>query len=32
MVSDVFSQLLGGSQGPLKVGLNYLQGDKSEIL
>ena len=31
-VSDVFSELLGGSQGPLKVGLNYLQGDKSEIL
>ena len=31
-VSDVFSNILGGSQGPLKVGLNYLQGDKSEIL
>ena len=31
-VSDVFSDLLGGSQGPLKVGLNYLQGDKSDIL
>ena len=31
-VSDVFSELLGGSRGPLKVGLNYLQGDKSEIL
>ena len=31
-VSDVFSEILGGSQGPLKVGLNYLQGDKSEIL
>ena len=31
-VSDVFSEILGGNQGPLKVGLNYLQGDKSEIL
>ena len=31
-VSDVFTDLLGGSQGPLKVGLNYLQGDKSDIL
>ena len=31
-VSDVFSNILGGSQGPLKVGLNYLQGDKSDIL
>ena len=31
-VSDVFSEILGGSQGPLKVGLNYLQGDKSKIL
>ena len=31
-VSDIFSDLLGGSQGPLKVGLNYLQGDKSDIL
>ena len=31
-VSDVFTSLLGGSEGPLKVGLNYLQGDKSEIL
>jgi len=31
-VSDVFSEILGGDQGPLKVGLNYLQGDKSEIL
>ncbi len=31
-VSEVFSDLLGGSQGPLEVGLNYLQGDKSEIL
>ncbi len=31
-VSDVFSDLLGGGQGPLKVGLNYLQGDKSDIL
>ena len=30
--SDVFSEILGGNQGPLKVGLNYLQGDKSEIL
>ena len=31
-VSEVFSDILGGSQGPLEVGLNYLQGDKSEIL
>ena len=31
-VSDVFSDLLGGSEGPLKVGINYLQGDKSDIL
>ncbi len=31
-VSDVFSEILGGNQGPLKVGLNYLQGDKSKIL
>jgi hypothetical protein len=31
-VSEVFSDILGGSEGPLKVGLNYLQGDKSEIL
>ncbi len=31
-VSDIFSDLLGGSEGPLKVGLNYLQGDKSDIL
>ena len=31
-VSDVFTDLLGGSQDPLKVGLNYLQGDKSDIL
>ena len=31
-VSDVFTSLLGGSEGPLKVGLNYLQGDKSDIL
>ena len=31
-ISDIFSDLLGGSQGPLKVGLNYLQGDKSDIL
>ena len=31
-MSDVFSEILGGYQGPLKVGLNYLQGDKSEIL
>ena len=31
-VSEVFSDILGGGQGPLKVGLNYLQGDKSEIL
>jgi len=31
-VSDVFTDLLGGSQGPLNVGLNYLQGDKSDIL
>ena len=31
-VSDVFSEILGGNQGPLKVWLNYLQGDKSEIL
>ena len=26
-VSDVFSEILGGDQGPLKVGLNYLQGE-----
>ena len=31
-VSEVFSEILGGSQGPLEVGLNYLQGDKSDIL
>jgi len=31
-VSDIFSDLLGGSEGPLKVGINYLQGDKSDIL
>ena len=31
-VSEVFSDILGGSQGPLEVGLNYLQGDKSDIL
>ena len=31
-VSEVFSDILGGNQGPLEVGLNYLQGDKSEIL
>ena len=31
-VSDVFTDLLGGSQDPPKVGLNYLQGDKSDIL
>ena len=31
-VSDIFSDLLGGAEGPLKVGLNYLQGDKSDIL
>ena len=31
-VSEVFSDILGGSQGPLEVGLNYLQGDRSEIL
>ena len=31
-VSEVFSNILGGSQGPLEVGLNYLQGDKSDIL
>ncbi len=31
-VSEVFSDILGGSQGPLKVGLNYLQGDRSDIL
>tara|TARA_B100000575_G_scaffold294535_1_gene311232 strand:+ start:2741 stop:6286 length:3546 start_codon:yes stop_codon:yes gene_type:complete len=31
-VSEVFSDILGGSKGPLEVGLNYLQGDKSNIL
>ena len=31
-VSEVFSDILGGNQGPLEVGLNYLQGDRSEIL
>jgi hypothetical protein len=31
-VSEVFSDILGGSQGPLEVGLNYLQGDRSDIL
>ena len=31
-VSDIFSDLLGGSEGSLKVGINYLQGDKSDIL
>jgi len=31
-VSEVFSDILGGDQGPLEVGLNYLQGDKSKIL
>ncbi len=31
-VSDIFSDLLGGSEGPLMVGINYLQGDKSDIL
>ena len=31
-VSDVFSDLLGGSQGPLKVGLNYLQEIKAIYL
>ena len=31
-VSEVFSDILGGNKGPLEVGLNYLQGDKSEIL
>ena len=32
LISEVFSEILGGSQGPLEVGLNYLQGDKSDIL
>ena len=31
-VSELFSDVLGGSQGPLEVGLNYLQGDRSDIL
>ncbi|MDA9699065.1 translocation/assembly module TamB [Flavobacteriaceae bacterium] len=31
-VSEVFSDILGGNQGPLEVGLNYLQGDRSDIL
>ena len=31
-VSEVFSDILEGSQGPLEVGLNYLQGDRSDIL
>ncbi len=31
-VSEVFTDILGGNQGPLEVGLNYLQGDKSELL
>ncbi len=30
--SDLFTNLMGDDEGKLKVGLNYLQGDKSRVL
>ena len=30
--SDIFSNIMGNDQGKLEVGLNYLQGDRSQIL
>ena len=30
--SDLFSNILGDDQGKLQVGLNYLQGDKNQVL
>ena len=30
--SDIFSNIMGNDQGKLGVGLNYLQGDRSQVL
>ena len=30
--SDIFSNIMGNDQGKLEVGLNYLQGDRSQVL
>jgi hypothetical protein len=30
--SDIFSNIMGNGQGKLEVGLNYLQGDRSQVL
>ena len=30
--SDIFSNIMGNDEGKLKVGLNYLQGDRSQVL